>query len=108
MYKKLNDFKGDKAWDVLVDLVDPIACIATDEAVQAAFKGKAEIKELAKTIVKGHKADVTAILATLAEKDYETFKDEITPTDILLGVVSILNDREIIDLFLSQGQIKET
>lgn len=108
MYKKLNDFKGDAAWDVLIDIVDPIATIATDEEVKKAFTNKAEIKDFARAVVKNHKAEATKILAALAEKDYETFRNEITVTDILLGVLSILKDREVIDLFLSQGLTTET
>jgi phosphoribosyl 1,2-cyclic phosphodiesterase len=36
-------------------------------------------------------------------EEYEKFKTEITPATIFLGVVTVLNDKELIDLFLSQG-----
>lgn len=102
IYKKLSDFKGeDEAFEVLEKIIDPLAELASDKVVQEAF-GKG-LKEAAEYIVKSHKTAVTKLLAALACKEYEDFKQEITPASILLGTLTVLNDGELLDLFQSQG-----
>ena len=108
VFKKLNDFKGEEeAWTLVAELIDPLSDIATDEKIGAMLAGKAKMskKDAAKYIVSNHKEAATRILALLASQDYETFKKEITPALIFMGVVTVLNDTELIDLFLSQGSM---
>lgn len=101
-FYKLCDFKGeDEAWAIVANIIEPLAEIATDEKVKAELKG--DRMKLAKLIVETHKQSATKILALLAKQDYETFKKEITPAAIAIGVMTALNDTELIDLFQSQG-----
>lgn len=103
-FKRLCDFKGeDEAWDVIGELIDPLSDIATDPDISRMLTEKADKKTAAKYIVSKHKTSATKILALLAGEDYETFKQKITPAAILIGVITVLNDRELIDLFMSQG-----
>lgn len=106
MYRRLEDFKGDEAWDVIIELVDPIAEIATDEDVKKAIT--TDLKSAAKAIVKNHKAAATTVLAVLSERDPEELRATINPIDIMAGVLSILQDANVINLFLSQGLKMET
>ncbi len=101
-FTKLSEIKGEEeAWDVVAELIDPIADIATDEKIRLALTGEAKLdkKAAAKYVVKAHKKEATKILALLSGQDYDTFKATITPADIFLGVITVLNDRELIDLF---------
>lgn len=106
MFKKLCDFKGEEeAWNAIAELIDPLADIAADEKIKEMLTGKSQIdkKSAAKYIVSNHKESATRILALLAGETYEKFKAEITPPTIFLGVITVLSDKELIDLFLLQG-----
>ena len=104
-YLKLTDFKGeDKAWEVIAELIEPLSEIASNLNLAEKLKDKdAKKSEIAKVICKDYKTPATKILAILSDTDYETFKETVTPADILLGVITVLNDKELTDLFLSQG-----
>ena len=105
-FKKLCDFKGEnEAWKVIGELIDPLADIASDEKIREMLTGKSGLdkKGAAKYICSNHKENATKILAILAGEEYEKFRAKITPATIFLGVVTVLNDKELIDLFLSQG-----
>lgn len=100
MFKKLSDFKGEaEAFEVIDRLLDPIAEITTDKDFLKMFKEKTPRIDIAHYLVKNHAAEATKILAILAEKDYEKFKESITPTTVLVGIVSLLNDEEMLSLF---------
>ena len=100
MFKKLFDFKGEaEAFEIIDKLLDPIANITTDKDFLAMFKKKTPKIDIAHYLVKNHAAEVTQILAILAEKDYEDFKDTITPTTVFVGIVNLLSDEELISLF---------
>lgn len=104
-YKKLSEFKGeDAAWDVIAELIEPLSEIASNLNLAEKLKDKdAKKSEIAKVICKDYKTPATKILAILSDTNYETFKESVTPADILLGVITVLNDKELTDLFLSQG-----
>ena len=103
-FKKLSDFKGEEeAWGVIAELIEPLGEIAEGGEIVKKFTSDTPKAEIAKYVIKNHKSPATKILAILACVDYETFKETITPGDILIGVVSVLNDKELVDLFMSQG-----
>ena len=75
---RLSDIKGDRVFDVIADIIDPIANIASDETASALFKreklpegmtAKAFLLERARkavpALLKGHKSDIIAVLATI-------------------------------------------
>ena len=107
-FKKLCDFKGEaEAWDAIAKLIEPLADIATDSTIGEFLTGKAKATkiEIAQHIAKKHYAPATKILSILAEQDYDDFKKTVNPAMILTGIITILNDKEMIDLFRSQGSM---
>lgn len=108
MFKKLCDFKGEEeAWNAIAELIEPLSDIASDTKVGAYLTGEGNKGDAAKYIATEHRIAATKILAVLAGQDYEAFKKTITPAVILIGVVTILNDKELIDLFRSQGSMTD-
>lgn len=100
MVKKLSDFKGEaEAFEVIDKLLDPIAEVSADKEFLALFKDGTSKIDIAHYFVKEHSAQAVKILATLAEKDYETFKEEVTAATVLAGVLSLFSDPEMINLF---------
>lgn len=100
---KLSEIKGDRALDVLADIMEPLARILTDEEIT---KNNGEPKLLlAKKILKGHKKEVIEILAILDGEKPETY--EVNLLTLPVKLVEILNDPEIGNLFTLQGQKTE-
>lgn len=100
---KLSEIKGDRALDVLADIMEPLARILTDDEI---IKNNGEPKLLlAKKILKGHKKEVIEILAILDGEKPETY--EVNLLTLPVKLVEILNDPEIGNLFTLQGQKTE-
>jgi len=99
--KRLSEFRGEEALDVLVDLIDPATEIMTDKALIELFRAS-NMAEAAKVAIKNHKKAVLEILARLDGEDPATYAPSLfaLPRKLL----EIFNDPELVDLFTSQGQ----
>lgn len=99
-FKKLSEFKGDKAFEVIDQLLDPIAQIAQDEEFKKARKNKgASIKTLAHKLIKDHKDEIVTILAVISEQEFDDLRKSISPVDILNGTIAIFSDEDMLNLF---------
>lgn len=125
---RLSDIKGERVFDVIADLIPPIANIAQDAAVSALFRqqtvkgtgpdGKitagdvyrATAERIAKNIpalIKDHRGDMVTILATIKGVPEEDYKESLTMATLVYDVTELLNDDEFTQLFFSsagQGQ----
>ena len=109
---KLSDVKGEKALDMLADLIDPIMEIIEDKEVSKILKSrndkdKAEstkriLGKAVSTAIKNHKKAVIAILATL--DDIPVDKYECNLLSLPKKMMDVINDPAIFDLFTSQSQ----
>lgn len=109
---KLSELKGERAVEVIADLIEPITNIASDQKNLQLFKntkregetdlelGAREIKEKIPKLLKTHKNDVLAILCTVNG----TNPEDMSMVDIIKGTIDLLNDEEIRNLFLSVGK----
>lgn len=112
---KLSDIRGEKAIEVIADLIDPIAGIASDPKCANLFKGdikkgetprQAGIRNLRAKVpylLKAHSAEVISILATLNGMPGET----LNVFSITKGIIDMLSDKELIELFTSAAQSVE-
>lgn len=114
---RLSDIKGERALDVIADLIEPICSIAQDEGVKALMKKQAlpqdaaprafavdRLRKHVPALIKTHKADVIAILATIEGVTAEEYAQRLTLSKLLCDCVSLLNDTEFIELFISAQQ----
>lgn len=109
---KLSDIKGERAIEVIADLIEPIAEIAADDNMKDLFSAKpvsgktarqASAAHLAKKVpalLKSHKSAVVKILATLNQTDVES----MNVFSISRGVIEMLSDPEVIGLFTSAAR----
>lgn len=102
---KLSDIRGDRALDVLADIMEPLARILTDDEITKTVNSGEPNLLLAKKILKGHKREVVEILAVLDGENPETY--EVNLLTLPVKLVEILNDPEIGNLFTLQGQKTE-
>lgn len=102
---KLSDIKGERALDVLADMIEPVAEIMTDkEIVDILQSGKAPAKAI-KLSLKNHKKAVIAMLAAIDGEDPETYQPSlfVLPKRLL----DLLNDPELQRLFSSQDSTSD-
>lgn len=97
---KLSEIKGERALDVLADLIDPVAEIFGDKEIMTALQsGKAPAKAI-KLALKNHKRAVLDMMAAIDGEDPETYQPSlfVLPKRLL----DLLNDPEVQQLFSSQ------
>lgn len=107
---KISDFKGEKAIDFIGDIIEPAATIFSDEVVRGLFtteksgekKNKAAI---AKHICKEYSTEVIEILAAMDGVTSEEYSGN--PLTILKQVFEILNDPDLMSVFISSEQKTE-
>lgn len=95
MLKRLSEFKGDEALDVLCEIIDPVDEIIGDEDIKKLFSGKASRLSLAKLILKKHREAAKDIICALG--DFENISALSLPFELL----KVINDPEIASLFTS-------
>lgn len=99
--KKLSEYRGEEALDVLADLIEPAAEIMQDKQLVAFFREK-NMAKAASFAIKNHKKAVLQIMARLEDEPVETYAPSIFALPMKL--LEIFNDPELVDLFTSQGQ----
>lgn len=102
--KKLSDFRGVEALDVLADLIEPASDIMTDKELIELF-GSRKMIPASCLALKKHPKAILRIMARLEETDPETYNPSLVTLPKML--VELFNDPELIDLFISQGQIED-
>ena len=97
---KLSEIKGDRALDVIADLLDPMAEIMGDKQISDILKsGKAPIRAI-KLSLKNHKKAVLYMMAIIDGEDPETYAPSLL--EIPKRLLDLLNDPEVQRLFASQ------
>lgn len=99
---KFSDFRNGDAIDLLADLLDPIANIASDmefrKLVMAKNRDRARI---AQYLLRNHKNDVMEVLARMNGQTVAEY--DANAVQMLTQVMAILNDAEFAQFFQSQG-----
>ena len=114
---KLSDIKGERAIEVIADLIEPVANIATDKECADLFsvrpvkgedKNVSARKHLVKKVpllLRTHKRDVIQIIATIDGKSV----DDMNLFSITAALIGIVKDEALIELFTSAARsVEET
>ena len=111
---RLSDIKGDRVFDVIADIIDPIANIASDETASALFKreklpegmtAKEFVTQRARkalpALLKGHKGDIITILASIEGVSAESYKGALNLVKLMRDATELLTDEAFGELFIS-------
>ncbi|MFA5424841.1 MAG: hypothetical protein WC374_13385 [Phycisphaerae bacterium] len=114
---KLSEIRGERAIEVIADLIEPIANIASDPKCGDLFKGKVKdgetpreagirnLKEKVPYLLRTHKHSIVSILGTLNDVPVKS----LNLFSITKGILDLFNDKELIELFTSAAQsVEET
>lgn len=112
---KLSDIKGDRVFDVIADIIDPIANMAQDKDVAAMFKREAVpdgmeardffAKRMCKglpVLLKGHKADIIAVMAAIEGVTPEQYAASLDFAKLFTDVKELVTDDAFLDFLSSQ------
>ena len=111
---RLSDIQGDRVFDVIADIIEPIANIAEDDTASALFKREKlpegmtakefmtqRARKALPALLKGHKGDIIAILASIEGVSVERYKDALNLVKLMRDATEILTDEAFGALFLS-------
>lgn len=111
---RLSDIKGDRAFDVIADIVDPVAAIAQDADVKAMFKRTAlpeganardfvieRIRKGLPSLLRNHKNELITILATIADVSPDEYVEGLSLAKLLADCFELLTDDTFIGFFTS-------
>lgn len=111
---RLSDIKGDRTLEVIAEIIDPIANIVEDEEASAMFKreklpdGMTAKKFLMKRVrkslpvlLKGHKADIIAILSAIEGVSAEEYAGALNLVKLVKDCTDLLTDEAFMELFIS-------
>ena len=115
---RLSDIKGDRVLDVVADLISPISRIARDEAVRSLMKPEAvpeggdarqmaaeRLTEALPAIIKAHKTDVVAILATVNGVSPGEYAEGMTLASLLSDAAELVTDEAFAGFLASRTGI---
>lgn len=117
---KLSDIKGDRVFDVIADIIDPIANMAQDKDVAIMFERKAvpegmdaraffaeRMRKGLPVLLKGHKADIIAILAAIEGVTPEEYTDTLDFAKLFTDAMELVTDDVLLDFLLSSETEKD-
>ena len=111
---RLSDIKGDRVFDVIADIIDPIANIASDETASALFKreklpegmtAKSFLMKRARkavpALLKGHKSDIITVLSTIEGVSADDYRASLTLAKLMQDTAELMTDEAFGELFIS-------
>ena len=117
---KLSDIKGDRVLDVIADIIDPIANMVQDNDVAAMFERKAvpegmkardffaeRMRNGMPVLLKGHKADIIAIMAAIEGVTPEQYAESLDFPKLFTDVMELVTDDAFLDFLSSQKTEKD-
>ncbi len=113
---RLSDIKGERTFDVIADIIDPIANIAEDKEAAELFTRKElpkgmtpkrfllqRARKSVPALLKGHKEDVIFILSTIEGTSPEAYKEALNLAKLFKDCVELLTDEAFTVFFISPG-----
>ena len=111
---RLSDIKGDRVFDVIADIIDPIANIASDETASALFKREKlpegmtaksfllkRARKAVPALLKGHKSDIITVLSTIEGVSADDYRASLTLAKLMQDTAELLTDEAFGELFIS-------
>lgn len=111
---KLSEIHGERVFDVIAEVIDPIANIMEDEKIAGLFKREKlpegvtarkhlaqKAKKFAPVLLKDHKTDIISILASIAGVSAAEYTKTLTIVSLLNDTTDLLSDDAFMELFIS-------
>lgn len=109
---KLSEIKGERVFDVIADVIDPIVSIAEDEDAAALFKPQAlpegmepwefflqRVRRSLPPLMRNHKEDFVTIIASINGVSREEYAQNVTMASLLSDIIELVTDQELVSFF---------
>ena len=111
---KLSEVRGERVFDVMADLIEPLCKIATDKQVKALFKQRAcpkgmdprdfmLIQQAGPKIIKAHKDDLIDVLCIIGDLDRAEYVSGMTLMRLWSDVMELLSDEDFVSFLASEN-----
>ena len=117
---RLSDVQGERTFDVIAEIIEPIANIATDKECANLFKAEqlpdgmsptnfaiVKIKKYLPRMLKQHKSDIITILAAIKGETSEAYTKNLNLLVLMKDATELLNDESFGMLFTSAQSLSE-
>lgn len=117
---RLSDIRGERTFEVIAEIIEPIANIASDETSSEFFRREKlpegvsakdfllkRAKKSIPSLLKGHKKDLIVILAALDGVDKDEYSESLNLLKLIRDVTELLTDEAFAELFISAQSEKE-
>ena len=106
---KLSEIKGDRALEVIADIMEPITNLISDPETKKALKnnGKEPVVKILPKIIKTHKDDIYKMLAILDGVTVEEYAESANMVKIIQDFSDVVMDESIQTLFTSAKPVEE-
>lgn len=105
---RLSEIKGEKAFEVLTELLEPLAEISADKRVTRLLTEK-KLMDAVKIILKEHQSSIVAILAALDGENPDGYLEKVTLVTLPARLLELMSDKEFMQLFgVQMTQASET
>ena len=111
---KLSDVKGERVFEVMADLVEPVCNIATSESLKEAIEPQVcpkgmkprdfaaqRLKEAIPAIIREHHDDIASVLATIKGVDRDEYTEDMTLISLWSDVMELVSDGDFLDFLAS-------
>lgn len=109
---KLSEVRGERVFDVVADLVDPVVAIALDKDVAVMFdmRGKPDdmsaweflltkLRESLPALIKTHRDDLVAIVSTVQGVTPEEYVEGLSVGSLIRDILDLVTDRDFTAFF---------
>lgn len=98
---KLSEIKGERVFDVIAELIEPITSIAQDKAISEAVRANSSdpakvATALVPLLLKEHREEVVRILASVNGVDTREYAENLTMASLVKDVYEVLTDKELL------------
>lgn len=119
---KLSAIKGEQVFDVIADIIDPIANIAEDKEAAALFRREKlpegvdakqfvanKARKSVPVLLRNHKKDLIAILSSIGGVTEQEYTETLSIPKLMMDAVELMTDDAFSGLFTSaQTETAET
>lgn len=102
---KLSDIKGERVFEVIAEIIDPIANIVGDKDLMQAFKKEklpdgadkreyllGRVKKALPKLIGGHKNDIVSMLASIEGVSVEEYTSNLDMFKLMKDCTDLMND----------------
>lgn len=97
--KRLSEFVGDEALEVIATITEPIMLIIADEKIHELAEANAPYVKFIQPIISGHKAEVVTILSALNCMSEEEYRANMNLLTLPKELLDLMKDPDVQQLF---------